>query len=263
MRKKLKIVTINIGNPSLLRAKKQIEWIEKVNADVVVLTETKLSQGCLYIEDYFISPLTSLFEPIKETMYYVYFPKSQTGDLGVMIISKYPIKETKSCFSEDNPYFSRLLDVVIDLDGKELGIMGLYVPSRDSSQMKIERKKNFVIEYLQYIKNFSDQLSIPYIICGDLNVLERNHFPKYKTFLKWEYDFYDRFEHFGYSDAFRYLYPNKNEYSWVGRTNDGYRYDHIFVSKNLESNIEECFYIHETREISITDHSAMALIVDL
>ena len=37
----LKVMTLNIGNPSLKRAKRQIEWLERQDDDVFVLTETK------------------------------------------------------------------------------------------------------------------------------------------------------------------------------------------------------------------------------
>ena len=156
-----------------------------------------------------------------------------------------------------------MIDVVIDFHGQEVGIMGLYVPSRDASQEKIVRKKNFVIQYLLHLKSISGSRNIPYIICGDLNVLERTHIPHYKNFLKWEYDFYDRFDHFGYIDAFRLIHPTTNEYSWVGRTNDGYRYDHIFISRDLEPYLIDCSYVHETRKIPITDHSAMTMTVHI
>ena len=49
----LKVMTLNIGNPSLQRVQKQIDWLETRDEDVFVLTETKLSQGCLYLEEYF------------------------------------------------------------------------------------------------------------------------------------------------------------------------------------------------------------------
>ena len=107
-----------------------------------------------------------------------------------------------------------------------------------------------------------DTAWIAYVICGDLNVLEEKHVPHYRNFLKWEYDFYGRFSHFGYTDAFRLLHPTENEYSWVGRTNDGYRYDHCFVSKEISKRVVKCCYIHETRKIPITDHSALTLTLD-
>ncbi len=259
----LKVMTLNIGNPSLKRAKRQIEWLERQDDDVFVLTETKLSEGCLYMEEHFTNPSVTLFNLDSTSNHYAFFPKSRTGDLGVMIISKYPIIDSQTCFNKNNQYYSRLLDVTIDFNGKSVGIMGIYVPSRNASNEKIERKKGFAIDYLNHLKSVSNASEKPYIICGDLNILEKNHRPHYNNFLKWEYDFYDRFEHFGYIDAFRLKYPSKNEYSWVGRTNDGYRYDHFFVSKSIANNIIDCYYIHDTRKIPITDHSAMRLEIEI
>lgn len=261
--KLLKIMTLNIGNPSLQRAKRQIEWIESREEDIFVLTETKLSEGCLFLEEHFAERGATLFDLGKEPEFSVFFPKSQTGDLGVMVLSRFPILRSSTCFGEDDPFFSRMVDVVVDFHGKEVGIMGLYVPSRDSTPEKIARKKRFAVRYLLYLKQISTNRTIPYVICGDLNILERNHIPHYKNFLSWEYDFYDRFEHFGYTDAFRFMHPDAKEYSWVGRTNDGYRYDHCFISKELESHLMNCTYLHETREIPITDHSGMTMMVDL
>ena len=49
MNKSVSFLSLNIGNPSLERAKKQCRWLEKREEDVFVLTETKVSQGCAWI----------------------------------------------------------------------------------------------------------------------------------------------------------------------------------------------------------------------
>lgn len=41
-----------------------------------------------------------------------------------------------------------------------------------------------------------------------------------------------------------------------------YRYDHCFVSKEISKRVVKCCYIHETRKIPITDHSALTLTLD-
>lgn len=263
MKQELKLLTMNIGNPSLTRVKRQIQWIESRKEDIFVLTETKLSEGCNYLQQYFSGHIMTLFDEYKLPEFQVYIPASCTGDLGVILLSKYPILRNRTCFERNSPYYSRLFDVVIDCNDQEVGIMGLYVPSRDASSEKVLRKQQFVKEFLTYLENTIIQSDIPYIICGDLNVLERNHHPHYDNFLSWEYDFYESFERLGFCDAFRLLHADKNDYSWVGRTNDGYRYDHCFVSRKIAADVVECQYVHETRLIPITDHSAMTLTVQL
>lgn len=50
MNKNFSILTWNVGGPSLERAKKQFQWLEKQPVDVLVLTECKNSYGCLFLE---------------------------------------------------------------------------------------------------------------------------------------------------------------------------------------------------------------------
>lgn len=64
-------------------------------------------------------------------------------------------------------------------------------------------------------------------------------------------------------DSFRHLNPQKKDYSWVGRTGDGYRYDHCFVSNDLSSSVEKCYYLHEPRNERLSDHAAIILNLNL
>lgn len=252
----IKILSLNIGNPSLSRAARQCEWLSMRDEDVFVLTETKNSQGCSYIEDYFINQSYTLFNHNSETEFNVCFPRSVTGDLGVMIITKHKIAKTRCVFDNNSIYYSRQIETSIKHKNMNLKIMGLYVPSRDRSEKKIQRKKNFIDVITKRINNFQNSTSI---IMGDLNILDRNHFPHYSTFYKWEYDFYDDIIKSGYIDAYRYCNPATNEYSWVGRTGDGYRYDYCFVLGDLIQNVVRCSFDHETRDLKLTDHSAITV----
>ena len=61
----------------------------------------------------------------------------------------------------------------------------------------------------------------------------------------------------GLTDAFRHLHPTAAEYSWVGRTGDGYRLDHAFCSARLAPASSGCRYLHEPRADGLSDHSAL------
>lgn len=253
---KIRLLSLNIGNPSIERAKRQCEWLKSRPEDVFVLTETKNSKGCAYIEDFFLQYGYDLFSLESLVNYNVNFPKSQTGDLGVMIISKYPIKVMINLFEKDSIYFSRQTEVLISIEDTVLSIVGLYVPSRDRRPEKIERKRKFINSCQKFL---GETQSAKRIIMGDLNVLDRNHIPHYKTFYEWEYDFYDEFLRNGYVDVYKYCNPDIQDYSWVGRTNDGYRYDYCFVSEDLKDGLLNCEFLHETRSSKLTDHSAIVL----
>lgn len=252
MKKKIRIMSLNIGNPSIIRVINQIKWLEERTEDIFILTETKNSEGCNYIERY--------FQTKKGGTYNVVFPRSQTGDLGVMILSKLPITEVYTYFSEDHIYYSRLLGIDVDCGEKELHIVGIYVPSRDRSEVKINRKKAFLTNTINHLKHVCKN---PCVLCGDLNVLEENHIPKYKTFYPWEYDFYLELKEIGFVDTFRYCYPNKVEHSWVGRTNNGYRYDHCFITSESKGSIIDTYYLHETRKSGFSDHSAIVTEIEI
>ncbi len=260
MNKKLSFLSLNIGNPSIERAKKQCEWLLKRKEDVFILTETKNSKGCIYIEEFFLQFGYDLFTMNSSLNFSVSFPKSQTGDLGVMIISKYKILKESNYFNKNDIFYSRQLEISISIKDYVIDLVGLYVPSRDRSEKKIERKKFFINEFEKYMTNSKKETKV---IMGDLNILEKNHNPHYSTFFNWEYNFYDEILNNEFIDAYKFCHPDKNEYSWVGRTNNGYRYDYCFISSDLKDKLIDCYYIHDTRKNGLTDHSAIVLSLEI
>ncbi|MCM2392910.1 hypothetical protein [Streptomyces albipurpureus] len=50
----------------------------------------------------------------------------------------------------------------------------------------------------------------------------------------------------------------------MGRTGDGYRYDHAHVSAPLKDRVRNCQHVHEPRigPDRLTDHSALTLALD-
>lgn len=235
----------NIGNPSLERAKKQADWLLKRLEDVFVLTETKGSDGCNHIKNFF-----------ENNGYNVVAQDMKLKDYGTMIINK-NVSE-KNAFANAIDFLpSRVAAINLNLPQGKLEIIGLYVPSRNADAYKIRRKKIFTEKVLSAIKT-KDSPDFR-IVCGDFNVLEPNHYPHYSFFQDWEYKFYNDLIELEMIDAFRFLNPESREYSWVGRTGDGYRYDHIFVSNNVSQFINKCFYEHNPREIHLSDHSGVIL----
>lgn len=233
----------NIGNPSIERAAKQAEWLRKRQEDVFVLTELKNSKGCIFLESYF-----------RNYGYKVISTRPEGKEYGTMIVSNHSTSE--SDFSSNINYLpARVSSVKIQHHQSEIEIIGVYVPSRDASPEKIKRKKRF----LEELKNILDKTNIKAnrIFCGDLNIIEPNHIPKYSFFKDWEYGIYKSINNFGLKDVFRHLNPALQEYSWVGRTGDGYRYDHCFATTDLIKSVKSCTYFHEPRINRLSDHSAL------
>lgn len=233
----------NIANPSVKRASRQAEWLSKRADDIFVLTETKNSEGCAFIENYF-----------KKNNYNVIFVKPKGKEYGSMIISKHKLEPIGFYDLSDN-LKSRAVSAKILLNNKFVEIIGIYIPSRDKSFGKIKRKKKFINNIRKSFRLYNNYSYR--IFCGDFNILEPDHIPHYPFFENWEYDFYNSLIDYGLFDSFRHLNPNQQDYSWVGRTGDGYRYDHCFVSKDLLSSVERCYYLHDPRKERLSDHSAI------
>lgn len=240
----LSVLTVNIGNPSRERAEKQLAWLRGRDEHVLVLTETADSKGCAFLAEAFDS---AGFE--------VAFPLPERGERGVMTVSRVPSAGCPPVKVDYLPH--RAVSVSVATDSGPVDVLGLYVPSRDASAPKVERKRRFLADCMSAL-HAADQETARVAI-GDLNILEPDHQPRYSTFKPFEYDFYRQLGQAGYHDAFRLL-SETHEYSWVGRTGDGYRYDHAFVSGSLKERVGTCAYVHETRtDARFTDHSGMTL----
>jgi exodeoxyribonuclease-3 len=245
----LSLLTLNIGSPSAERAHRQLAWLATRHEDVLVLTETRTSEGCKHLADAF-----------RMAGYAVLYPKPAPAEYGVMIVSKLPIQadpigKTLSFLP------NRVTGVMISTQTGLIRVLGTYVPTRDATAEKTERKRRFLSEFSTALgtPGFTDA-GTQTVLLGDLNVIEPDHEPAHASFRWFEYDFYRGLtDKHGLVDAFRHLNPDRVEHSWIGRTGDGYRYDHAHCGKELAEELVECEYVHEPRTIRLTDHSGLSI----
>lgn len=244
---RLRLLTLNIGNPSVDRAERQLTWLAHRPEDVFVLTETRASRGCALLAERFAA-----------AGYAVHQPDCEPPEYGTMIVSKVAFAAVSTPRSVD--YLPARMASVVLAGDPPVELIGMYVPSRDAGEEKTQRKRRFLDGCAAVLRGANCRL----ILLGDLNVLEPDHRPAYPFFLPFEYDFYRDLGRWGLIDAFRHLHGDTLEYSWVGRSGDGYRYDHAFVSTTLLPVVEACAYIHEPRlqqGARLSDHSALSLSV--
>lgn len=242
----LSVLTFNLNAPSRERAGRQLDWLAARTEDVLVLTETVDSTGCAWLAERFTA-----------AGYHVAAPVPEGRERGVMIVSRLAARRVTDWKIGYLPH--RAVSVVVDTGTGPLEITGLYVPSRDATEPKIIRKRDFLAECRAAIPLASPPHQR--MVIGDFNILEPDHQPSYPFFQPFEYDFYRWLGEMGMVDAFRHLHPTATEYTWVGRTGDGYRYDHAHVSGPLAARVTRCHYVHETRTgpDRLTDHSALSV----
>lgn len=241
----LSLITLNIANPSAERARRQLDWLAARDEQILVLTETKDSTGCALLADAF-----------NTAGYHVAYPRPENGDYGVMIASK--LTATTDDFGGRIGYLpSRAAAITLPAPAGPIHIIGAYVPSRDAGLEKTERKRKWLDACRAALASRPDGAAV---FLGDLNVLEPGHQPHYRFFAPFEYDFYRQLtDDHGLIDAFRALHPDTVEHSWVGRTGDGYRYDHAHCTTDLANNLLACDYIHQPRLDRLSDHSALSV----
>ncbi|HEU0086311.1 MAG TPA: endonuclease/exonuclease/phosphatase family protein [Pseudonocardiaceae bacterium] len=248
----LSLITVNVGAPSLNRAHRQLRWLAERPEDVLVLTETKATAGSQFLAEAFTT-----------AGYALTFPDHAPGELGVMIVSKLATRPDPLGAALD--YLpAHATGVVVDTTDGPLRVIGAYVPSRDATAEKTERKKTWIQRFDRALDATASEA--PLLLLGDLNVLEPTHTPAHRgQFAPFEYAFYTGLTaRHGLLDLFRHLHPDRVEHSWARRADLGYRYDHAHGSHALTKALTACEYVHQTRELAadgsrLTDHSGLAV----
>ncbi len=83
---------------------------------------------------------------------------------------------------------SRAAAITLPTAHGPIHVIGAYVPSRDASVEKTERKRKWLAACTAALA--SPDHSQPTIFLGDLNVIEPDHQPRYRFFAPFEYAFY-------------------------------------------------------------------------
>lgn len=241
----LRFLTLNISGPSVARAERLASFLADVDADVVVLTETRNNEGTRSLLSWFRSEGYLVTGDLPES----------GGERGVAVARRGGPPDRHPVVTHVDLPHRLVIDELVD--DPSLRLVAAYVPSRDASAHKIERKQRFLRQLSAALRGVRDAEHL--VFMGDLNIVSRSHVPRYPAFKAWEYDALDDITAAGLTDVFAEINPGVQAYSWIGRTGSGYRYDYAFVSPELMDVVVGCEYLHEPRECGITDHAAVLL----
>jgi exodeoxyribonuclease-3 len=242
----LRILTINIGAASRLRAEKLLTWLAARPEDVFMLTETSAGTGTAFLLDQF------------RRAGYVVVKTPDDGDRGAAIVSRVHVFDEELAPLNKVTIPARVAAAVLDTQPR-VSAISVYVPSRDRSVDKTERKQQFIGSLLDALANLPTVSRGGLVLGGDYNVISRTHQPRHVGFLPFEYGLLETLTESGLIDAHQHCTPGAQPHSWIGRTGEGYQYDYFHVARDLSTRIEACAYLHETREQQLTDHAAVTL----
>jgi exodeoxyribonuclease III len=248
---KLKLVSWNVNGLRSVVTKGFYEYFNDIGADVFCVQETKLQDGQIALE---------LGEEYQQ--YWNYAVKK--GYSGTAVFSKVSPLSVRYGLTDDTEPEGRIITLEFDA----LYLVTVYTPNakRDLSRLA------YRLEWEDAFRDYVQQLDAtkPVVICGDLNVAHQEIDLKNAKgnrgnsgFTEEEREKMTLLLNSGFTDSFRYLYPDRTDaYSWwsnmpkVRERNVGWRIDYFLVSSKLRPFVAEA---RIDTHIYGSDHCPIAL----
>ncbi len=247
----MKFISWNVNGLRAVYKKGFLDFFNKINADIFCIQETKMQEGQIKLElegynQYFNYATrkgysgTAIFTRIK--------PKNVTYGIGI----------------EEHDQEGR----VITLEFEKFYFITCYTPNSGRELARLDYRMTWEEAFRKYLKELDKKK--PVIICGDLNVAHKEidlKNPKTNRknagFTDEEREKMTELIKAGFTDTYRYLYPDKeNVYTWwsyMGQArekNVGWRIDYFLTSDRIKSKIKETYIFDE---ILGSDHCPIGL----
>ncbi|MDV3240789.1 MULTISPECIES: exodeoxyribonuclease III [Methylocaldum] len=254
----MRIVSLNVNGVRSAARKGFFHWMDKQNADVVCLQETKAQTHQL--ED-------PIYWPKGYQCYYLDAVKK--GYSGVALYSRRePDEVIQGIGWPDMDAEGRYLEARFG----PLSVVSLYLPSGSSSEERQAVKFDFMNRFLPYLRECA-QSGRNYIFCGDWNIAHKpidlknwRSNQKNSGFLPEERAWLDVvFEEDGWVDAFRVVNQEPEQYTWWSNRgqawakNVGWRIDYHVTSPTLR---EAILAAHVYKEERFSDHAPLTIDYD-
>lgn len=250
-----KLISWNVNGLRACMDKGFMDFFDSIDADVVCLQEIKLSEGQL---------------EWKREGYYAYWNYAEKkGYSGTAVFSKKePVNVTYGIGIEEHDHEGR----VITLEYDNYYLVNVYTPNSKRELARLEYRMVWEDAFRDYlVKLDADK---PVIVTGDMNVAHEeidlknpksNH--RNAGFTDEERSKMTELLDAGFTDTFRYLYPDvKDRYSWwsymfkAREKNAGWRIDYFLSSKRLDDRIKEADILDS---VMGSDHCPVELVIDL
>lgn len=255
----MRIVTLNANGVRSASTKGMFGWLEKQDADVVCLQETKSQEHQL---------ADACFRPLGHHCFY--FDAKRPGYAGTAIYSKRKPDEVIKGFGvgefDDEGRY-------LEARFRDLSVISLYLPSGSSGPERQASKDRFLDAFLPYLKSLKRKRR-QFILCGDWNIAHRQidlrnwrSNQKNSGFLPHERAWLDTlFDEVGYVDAFREINQEPDQYTWWSNRgqawakNVGWRIDYQITSPGLKGSVRRAEIFKALR---FSDHSPLIMDFDL
>lgn len=225
-----KLISWNVNGLRAVMKKNFFEFLEEENPDILCLQETKMQEGQAEV------PMPG---------YHQYWCSAEKkGYSGVLLLSKeQPIAVSYGIGIEEHDKEGRVITAEYD----SFYLVNIYTPNSGEKLARLEYRMEWEEAFRKYVSGLGKSA----IICGDLNVAHKEidlKNPKTNKknagFTPQEREKMSRLQESGFTDTFRYFFPDKEgAYSWwsyrfnARANNAGWRIDYFLVSKELEARL--------------------------
>lgn len=186
------------------------------------------------------------------------------GYSGTAIYTKHqPLSVSYGMGVEEHDHEGR----VITLEYEKFYLITVYTPNSQTELRRLDYRMTWEADFRKFLKNLDAKK--PVIVCGDMNVAHeeidiKNPKGNRKNagFTDEEREKMTELLNDGFTDTFRYKYPEQVTYSWwsyrfkAREKNAGWRIDYFLVSDRLQTNIADA-KIHT--DIMGSDHCPVEL----
>ena len=254
----MKLVSWNVNGLRAVINKGFEEFFKEADADIFCIQETKMQ------EDQIDDKIREIFKG-----YNTYWNSAEKkGYSGTAIITKnIPLNIKFGIGIEEHDKEGR----VITLEFDKFYMVNCYTPNSKRELERLDYRMVWEDAFRNYLLELNKKK--PIIVCGDLNVAHKeidlknpNTNRKNAGFTDEEREKMTELLNAGFTDTFRYLYPDKTDtYTWwsymfkAREKNAGWRIDYFIVSNSIKDKIKES-YIYS--EVMGSDHCPVGLDID-
>lgn len=247
----MRFISWNVNGLRAVRKKGFDDIFLSLNADFFCIQETKLQEGQIDIDF-----------PGYES-YWCYAEKK--GYSGTAIFTKHtPLSVSYNIGIEEHGSEGR----TITLEYEDFYLVCVYTPNAQDGLKRLDYRMSWEDAFREYLCGLDK--TKPVIVCGDMNVAHEEIDLKNAKANVGNPGFSDeeraKFTELlaaGFTDSFRYLYPDRRDaYSWwsyraaARERNVGWRIDYFVVSDRLRGNIKDAYILPE---ITGSDHCPVGL----
>lgn len=251
----MKCISWNVNGIRACVKKGFLDFFKEADADIFCIQETKMQEGQLDLE----------LDGYEQ--YWNYAVKK--GYSGTAVFTKErPLAVTYGMAIEEHDQEGR----VITLEYEDFYFVTVYTPNSQRELARLDYRMTWEDDFLAYLKGLEEKK--PVVFCGDLNVAHKEIDLKNPKTNRKNAGFTDeergKFTDLlaaGFTDTFRYLYPDvEGIYSWwsyrfsARAKNAGWRIDYFCVSDCLKDKIEDAKIL---TDVMGSDHCPIELDIAL